>query len=627
MRRRRWASQSDYLEAGLLAAIVLACVGAVVAQTWSSDFVLDDLLNLRRAQLSKLSFDYLFEPTSGHFAPGHSLGDWLLQRYFPFDFRAAQAFLAAGLAVILVLFHRLVVELRGRGMASYALTFALGASMVNVGVAQWWASGLDRVPATALALGSMVFYLRFRRSRSPALLAASVVTLLIGLLFYVKPVFVPFYLLLLRVLVLEPHRRLRETLGAAVREWRVWAAYGVPVAMFSILYVKVYPSYVAERGTAVLAEYLRVLWFRVVAPNLLGLYVPKGDLGTWASLGVVLAQVGFFAAVIWTVRNRRGAWRSWAFFVLAAVPNAVIVGLTRVGYNAASDIAYATFFNYEIFLLLAVALAVALPAARPPGRARVAPGPRRRLQMAALAAYAGLSGWGGWALAQPDVWVGAQARTYFDNLRHGLAQLRESGAPAAFVDGTVPEAFVPALGSPSNNHSEVVPLLLEGMVDGGVSFDVSGDGGLVRVTPAGLVERVVFEPVFGGGALALLEQQQLGVAGGTVEVRGSLICIAPGPDPATFGVTPPEPLTGDLYAEVTFQVLAATIISVFPEPRTIRSAPRYQYEAPRLLEVREIGYRTRVYSLESPRVEKVVVAILPPVEVCVDRIVIGRLRG
>src|SRR5262249_12974206 len=152
----------------------------------------------------------------------------------------SQIIVLVGFGVALLLFHRILAELIRPGWAPIVLTLLFAASVVNVGVTQWWASGMDRIPATIGSFISILGYLRYHKTGSKKWLALSLAALGLSFLFYIKPVFVPLYLVLIRVLLLEPERSLKDTIAGALEEWRTWLLYFAITAVFGFVYVKLY---------------------------------------------------------------------------------------------------------------------------------------------------------------------------------------------------------------------------------------------------------------------------------------------------------------------------------------------------------------------------------------------------
>lgn len=610
-----------------LAAAVLVPVTGLAVLNSSSGFVWDDIKNLRQAQVQGLSLSYLLEPTSGHFAPGHRLGDWVLHRAFGFEFAPAQALLLMGFALSLLLFHRILAELLRPGPGPLLFTLGYGVSMVHAGVTQWWASGLDRVPATIFSFLAILAYLRWHRTGHWPYLAVSVVSVPLGLLFYIKPVFVPVYLVLIRLLVLQPERPLRESFVETVREWRVWLLYTVTTGAVAAVYVSQYPTELNQKVNAdVVVRYLGILWSRVFVPNLFGIFVPKDDVSGIIWFAAVATQIVLVALIVWSVARRASAWRAWVFFTVTFLLNALVVGSTRIGYFPANAIAYTTYFNLEGVFLFFLAMATAVLGSRTGSwRAPVArPLPAvRGLLGAGLVAYVALSFWGGYRIGEPEHWFGARSRVILDRAERGLAGLRQSGVRVALVDGVFHEDVVPYLLVPYNSASEVVPLL-----DPAANFDVS-DGDLFHVERDGTVQPVAFLPDSGGTAAQLAQSAGFGVVGATPRYVGDdRMCLTAGRERITFGFRPPRSLSGEGLAmslEFGTQMTSVMSLGADPVPFVTEGLAQRGQQKFRVVNVRPGERQHKIFALDAPQLDQALVVLAPHTELCLFRLEVGRL--
>jgi hypothetical protein len=327
--------------------------------------------------------------------------------------------------------------------------------------------------------------------------------------------------------------------------------------------------------------------------------------------------------------RRRTAWRAWTFFGVTALANAVIVGLTRIGFFPVKIIAYTVYFNLEIVFLFFLALAGAFLPGRSPEATGAPPSPAlpepaRSSAVPALSAglalYLTLSWWGGYQLGDPDIWVGARARTYTDQAQAGLEDARATGARVALVDRIVPEDVVPYLLVPYNNISEVFPL-----VEPSVSFDSAGRQ-LFDVTASGTLRRVAFTPEAGGEAARLLEAGALGVVAATPELTERGVCVRAGANTATVGFTPPGPMTGALYVEMRYAASRPSVMSILADPTPRFTAGYYTGRTRfRVVNVEDGGPQTRVFSVDAERLDRLLVVIAPRGELCLEQLQLGRL--
>jgi hypothetical protein len=605
-----------------LLAVVAVPVASVAYFTSTSGFFWDDLVNFRDAQVGGLD---LLKPSSSHFAPGHRLGDWLIQHFFPMNFRVAQALMLVGFAATLIMFHRLLAEFFGAGPGPLLLTLAYGVSTIHVGTLNWWASGLDRVPATFLTFVSITAYVRFVRTGARRSLVASLGAMAVALLFYVKPVLVPVYLILLRVLVLAPHVPLSDSLRAALREWRVWLAYAVPAGLYLLVYVRGYDT-LQEPSLDLFARYLSVSWFQVVGPALLGIYIPKSTAPAVAATVAVAAQVVLAAVVVWSLRRTAAAWRAWAFFAVAFVLNAALVGFTRVGLFSPRFIAYVLYYHLEARYLFLIALGAVVLGVRTAGRQTLPPGvgvrPRygqwaRPALAGGLAVYLALSWWGAGRVRLEYTWFGATARQYMTRADDGLDVARGGRPTVALVDGTVPYRVVPDLAGHYNSHSEILPL-----VDDRLSFDAA-DPELFEVADDGAVRPVAFVAEGGGDVSALMADGSLEVVEATAAERtASGMCVRSGATSAVLGFTPRAPRDGPRsYLSLRYSARSGDVLALVAE-----RVGGGRAEPPRLARIDDRGSTTtRVFPIESPAFQRLFLVLTPEADVCLDRLEVGRL--
>ena len=120
------------------------------------------------------------------------------------NFDVALAILLACQAVSAVLLQRILTLLFGRAWWTYALALALGdLGRVPAGV-RVVRGGLHSIPAITATLASIHGYLCWRATGRRAWLVWSLVAMCIGLGFYEKALLIPLYLVLMRVLLLDP---------------------------------------------------------------------------------------------------------------------------------------------------------------------------------------------------------------------------------------------------------------------------------------------------------------------------------------------------------------------------------------------------------------------------------------
>ena len=613
-----------------LAAVVIGPIVMMAHFTARSTFVWDDIVNLREAQLSNLSIGYLVDESPAvcclglRLAPVHRLAYWLLQEFSPMNFRIAQATALVCFALVLLVLHRLLVELFGTGPGPLILTLLYGVSTVHVDVIQWWSASLDRLPDTLFSLLVMLFYVRFHRTGARRWLVLSVAALSMALLFHTKAALVPLYVVLLQTFILTPGEPWRDTFRSLTQQWRVWVAYAVPVGTYLAVYLQRYGGEgIADPSLSMLGHYLPILWFRIVAPGLFGVYIPR-SLGPAVAVPImVAAQLALVGAVVWTISRRPAAWRAWVFFLVAFLVNAIVVGLTRIfadtGTVAPNGIAYALRYNEEIAYLVPIAVGAAvLRAGRTValrGAVEPAHGRTTALVAAGVALFVGFAWVGAGRVSATSVWVGARARPYVEKVSAGLEALRRSARPGALVDGVAPDELVPFV--PFNSHSEALRV-----IDERAPFDTAGRD-LFEVAPDGTVVPVTFSAEAGGDAGDLLVARSIDVSpvSPTFDERG--MCVRSGAAGALVAFTPLGPMSGGpLYVLLQYGSSSGGLLQLAAElVESGESGTR------RFLRMPEGGNQTNVVSLEATELQRLYVGLAADSEFCVTRLELGRLHS
>lgn len=620
------ASGRANLSAGelvLLLALVAAQVAAVGWFTTKGYFFFDDYIYLRQGQRSGLSLGFLLEPLNPHFSPGHRLVNWLLHTFFPLNFGVAQAVLLACFAGTVIVLHRLLVVLFGRGWGPLVITLLYGTSIIHVGSIQWWNGGLLTLPAALLTLVSILAYVRFHAEGSRRMLVLSLAAMSLALLFYVKAVLVPLYLVLLRLLILD-ERPVQASLRSMWRERRVWAPYAVAVALYLLVLFIGYWQPGDLPSPDYFLEYLVISWARVFAPSFLGFRVAGADASAGAVAVTVVVQLVVLAVVAWSLVRAPRAWRAWTFFAVAFVANVVIIGLPRLS-DWGAGIAYTPRYHLEATFLFPIALGAALlgPRLRSGGAAAVgAHSSTRRAALGTglavvLAVHLGVA-WNGASRISAES-PGPEAGRYMRNVEAGLRRAEELGATPVIVDGTVPDYVVASwavYGPPYHNrYSEVFPLFSRPL-----AFD-RPEPPLYRVADDGTLQPAAFDAVAGGHAAALWEAGTMTVEQGAVERVGGELCVRPSGPSATVELTPgAASAPGEWFLMLRYSLVGELPLQVFvdsgqgypPAAQLARSSSGH--EPVSLLE-----------PLGVPAVQRLRLDVPGGARVCLDRVEVGRL--
>jgi hypothetical protein len=536
----------------VLLAILIALPSAFMWNFASpSYFFWDDLAFLYWADISATSLSYAFEPSWGHLSPAYRLAYLALDRVAPMDFEVALALLLTFHAVSAVLVQRILTLLFGRRWWTYVLALIWAISVIYLPAFTWFAGGLHSIPAITATLASIHGYLCWRANGRRTWLVWSLMAMIIGLGFYIKVLLVPLYLVLMRVLLLDPGVRLRDSLRSVRDEWRVWLAYATVCVAYLLIYSL--GDYLRPEGSATLGEvprYLRLFWVEGFSPIVFGVRVPQEGRGDWHQMFMVIVQVALIGLVAWSVARRRTAWRAWVFLVLTVAANAMMV-FGRAGMWGIEPVALTLRYYTEPALLVALAIPFAFASpVRPPrpgvhgeqlllldrldAPAEIVKLPTARAGWAAvlaLAAYFGVT----WATAgslptsESEAQSGRYSRAYFDNLRADLAAARRDSSQPSLLDHDVPDSVVGQISNldPSALEAGVRYSLLSSvvpLVDDQVTFNEPGQ--LHIVQPDGHLQRTRFSPVAGGSVEELRREGLLTLYETAVERRDGEWCVA-----------------------------------------------------------------------------------------------------
>jgi hypothetical protein len=577
--RSRFLSRLDPIEWLLMALIVAVPAALIWRYASPSYFFSDDLSNLFNAHTSHVSLSYAFGSAIGHLAPGYRLAYQALDRVAPFNFELALAFLIACHAVSTVLLQRILQRIFGRIWWTYALAFAWAISIIYLPAFAFFAAGILSLPAITATVASMHAYLCWRTTGRRSWLIWSLVAMAIGLAFYTKAILIPVYLVLMRVLLLDPRASLRDSLRSVRDEWRVWAAYAAVCVLYLIVYF-VGPYQRVSGGVTVdqVVTYLRVFWAEGFWPMVFGVRIPQYAHTDAQDVFVVAAQLLLLAGVIWSIDRRSTAWRAWAFLAIAIVLNALVV-IGRVAEWGAVAIGYYVRYYTEPALLVPIALAFAF--ATPRLRARVAPVrgsrvPRRTdeklrlpglrtglVALAVLAVYVAVT----WATTDSfshpwsdkpftsQISNGRTARAYFEHLRGDLAAARRAGEKPSLLDQDLPPTIITGFANLGRAHSGVRYTALSAIVplfDSQVTFN--HPQWLHVVMSDGHMKPTQFVPAAHWSAARRSRAVKLQVTGTKVATSPTQWCVTATVSGSAVTLTPRQPLRGrDWWLRASYQ--------------------------------------------------------------------------
>jgi hypothetical protein len=555
------------LDVGRRELLVLA--GVLVVQwmvNWHfasrSWFIFDDFETLYRAHTSGWGLDYLLRPVNDHVTPGVRTVAQLLVPRAAFDWNVALGFVLACHSISVVLLQRILRLVFGPRWWTLAIAFVYGISIVILPSLEWFSAGVLALPATTFSLAAIHGYLCWWRTGRRRWLAWSVIAVGGGLFFYVKVLLVPIYLLLIRVLLLEPGTRVRAAARAAAREWRVWALYVLPMVVAIVTYLAK-GSY-ESRSVPLdwIPGYLTKAWSIGFVPALMGIRVPQSGERALHTAAVVGCQLAVFAGVVFSVARERSAWRAWAVVFVAFVLNAFLV-IPRVALYGAEAVVYSPalgvrYFNESVYVALIV---IPFAFARPRGAwAPSLPRPGQAWpRFAASAVTVALVAYTAFAWASDAAfdrhWSGSKARSWSDNVRGDLDRLER--AHPVLLDAPLPKTIAhPLVASkeipPPNYLSAILPLF-----NSGLRFDQVSDQ-TYRVRPGGHLQAVRFEPAAGGNVRDLRETGFLTITGPAAYAPAGL-CLGITAQPSSLEVRPQRALRGRAWYLRTTYATASTV--------------------------------------------------------------------
>lgn len=552
-----WRRQSP-LEWALLAVLVLVPAALAWRFGGPSFYFHDDWVLLFDAHHAELGLDYLTKSANGHLTPGMRSVYMAVDLISPANWELGMGFLIACHAASAVLLQRILQLVFGRTWWTYAVAFAWAVSVIYLVHMTFVASGLLSVPAITATLASIHGYLCFRSTKRTGWLVWSLAAMCLGLAFFIKALLIPVYILLMRVLLLEPDTLLRQSVRNALAEWKVWLAY----AAIGVAYVLVYMlgDYQQPRsgaGSGPILDYFRIFWLEGFWPMVAGVRVRPFGHEAWHTAVIVATQLVLAGLVVWSIVRRRSAWRAWAFLLILLVANLLIV-VGRVSEYGADTIAYYVRYYAEGGVLVALAFAFAFARPGQGGTARLRL-PTRRIAVATaalMAVYLAVT------LATTDYMSkpgsiefgtadsdnartsGRISRDYVENLRDSLDEARREG-PFSLHDHDAPEqvasSFLNLLSYESGIRysllSNLTPLIGED-----VDFDRVGRNFIVRSD--GSLERTRFVRSAGGSVADLVRTGTLKTYVGEVRRTDDEWCLSAGAAGAGLQWLPSKPPAG-----------------------------------------------------------------------------------
>jgi hypothetical protein len=332
----------------------------------------DDLVILSRAYGKPLG-DLLLSSMNGHVIPGTWLVAWWVNTQDPYAWRWAAGSIWVVVVAVDLALVALLVRLFGARPAALVPLAAYVSSGALLGSTLWWAAAVEWLPVTLSLLLALYFHVGYWRRRRVRDAVGAVLAVVLGLAFMEKAVLVGGALFAFAVLYGADgslRQRLRTTWGTASR---YWTAHLVVAAGYTAFYLSsAEGSGKADTSSSGLLALTRHVVLDTVVPSLFGGplewagrnsgQVP--DAPAWFRLTTGLL---FAAAVLGSLRRRRGAWRAWVLLLGFTGVTVALLAVSRsglIGPTIGLDPRYST----DIIAMAVVCVALAwLPTVDEPG--------------------------------------------------------------------------------------------------------------------------------------------------------------------------------------------------------------------------------------------------------------------
>lgn len=461
----------------------------------NSWFYLDDYKLLFDAHTQGMGADYVFLQYNSNLMVGGRIVAWAVDAAGPLQWEVASASLLLMQAIAAASALWACLTLFGQRWGALVPLALYLASAMALPVMMWWTAGLNQVPlqgAFFLALGSWVNYLRTRRMHW---LAATLLAIAYGLLFYVKAILIFPVLAFIALAYFSEGGPVTRVVSVVRRFWPA-AALGVVMAgAYVAYYVTHVTSPFTQTSLSVIASIADTMILRAFGSAVVGgpwqwntQPAPNSfaDPPLW---GVALAWIVIVAVVAIGALTRRRTMRTWVLmggFLVACL--ALLVNSRGPAFGAISGLEY----RYLTDAACLAAICVGLVFLEVPGAVQSsAPRPRPRVTLPqiphlvpALTAIVVVSGLVS-SLQYVHTWHRDNAS---DDYLHTLsAELARTGR-VDLIEQQVPNAVYTGIFAPDNDLSRMTTLL-DTPVDYPTTSDrltaVDDDGRLREVVIAG----------------------------------------------------------------------------------------------------------------------------------------------
>jgi hypothetical protein len=343
--------------AWLLPVVIALEVALMAVLTEYTYFFQDDFLFASQARDTNLGIGYLRLDLFGHFSPVTRLLDAFVVWIAPGNFLVAHAIQLSLFAAALGAFALTARTLMGAGWGAMALTVLFGQSLFLARLLNWWTASANILPATILGLLMITGYWRWSESGGRRWLLLAIASFALSLLDYETAMYVPVYILLMRLLIAEQGVSLISWARILWREKVAWLAFALLDLAALLNFLTFYYHSIPRPGKGQILHFLEITLFETFIPALLGLKNPEAILGRQAV--VVVACLAIAAGVLAaSLVLRPNAWRCWFVFVAVFLLNAVTFALNRValyGVRAGYELYYQQSMHFMCLLLAGMA--------------------------------------------------------------------------------------------------------------------------------------------------------------------------------------------------------------------------------------------------------------------------------
>lgn len=316
-----------------------------------SDFNNDDLDHFMLAARSGL-LAYMATPVESiHIVPFHRLLTFLIYHLAPMNFVVALGLLGSIHAITLYYLCR-ISRLLQAGIFGNVIVLCYALSVLNIFVFVWWASAAHRIPYLALSACAAYHYLASLRegaARRHAVMAA--LAFVIGCGFYIKMIFVPFYLAAYGLV----------TIGIAGGAWRRAVRLPAFLVCGSIAYLLTYEHFVHTEHVGI-GVTLRVAgeYSLALFGNLLGFTIDNdfvrasGLFNAW-TIGVIGV---WLAMLLLTLRRDIRIGMCWLLLLGITFLDFVPIAMSNRSIYFADIVPYSVRYHVDAQVIVAVLLLI-----------------------------------------------------------------------------------------------------------------------------------------------------------------------------------------------------------------------------------------------------------------------------